>query len=160
MSSIIKQCSFRPAVVEDLNQILAIEREAYKSAWTYEGFLSEIEKPYAQFLVLTDDESDSVILGYVIFWVIDHQGRILNIAVNPKFRKKGFGDKILRFVTNQSLSEGAESIELEVRVSNEPAIQLYQKLGYFVEYLRKRFYSDGEDAYLMRLNLTGSKIDF
>ena len=74
---------------------------------------------------------------------------ITNIAVDPEYRREGLGGKMLELLANVSRDRGMESITLEVRASNIPAISLYEKYGFERSGLRKRYYKDNEDAILM-----------
>ena len=141
--------SFRPAVKEDLEEILKIEVKSYPLPWTYDQFKEEFEKPYSHFLVLTDDETDSVIAGYIVFWQMFEEAHILNVTVNLDWRGLGYAKKMILLVIDSGLKKEAKRIILEVRKSNAAAVALYQKQGFFIDHIKKGFYSDGEDAYFM-----------
>jgi ribosomal-protein-alanine N-acetyltransferase len=68
--------------------------------------------------------------------------------------------EMIRCVVNQAIQHGASRITLDVRKSNLPAIHLYQSARFSIIQIRKGFYSNGEDAYLMALDLKGTVIDF
>lgn len=149
----IPKFSLRPAAEEDLPAILKIEGQSYPLPWTEEAFRLELQKPFASFLVLTDDETDSKIAGYVVYWALFDETHVLNLAVNPDWRGLGFGQRLMRQVINESLRKELKRVFLEVRKSNEGAVTLYQKLGFFIDHVKKKFYEDGEDAYFMVLYL-------
>src|SRR4051812_4772749 len=88
--------SLRNATPEDLPPILEIERQLYPSPWTEENFRAEFQKPYSRFFVLTDDETDSVLAGYIIFWLLFDECQILNVAVRLDHRGQGFGKRMVR----------------------------------------------------------------
>jgi [ribosomal protein S18]-alanine N-acetyltransferase len=152
--------SLRPATDDDLARVLAIETQLVKSPWTLENFRSELTKPFARFLVMTDDETDAEIAGYVVFWVLLEEAQLLNIVVDLPFRGRGMAKEVLRCVVNQAVKGGAKRITLDVRRTNQAAIQLYQSAKFAITQVRKGFYSDGEDAYLMTLDLTDTVIEF
>ncbi len=81
--------------------------------------------------------------------------QVHTIGVSLSHRIKGFAQKLLKQAVREGLQANCRQISLEVRKGNLPAIQLYQKLGFTITQVRKRFYSDGEDAYQMCLSLTG-----
>jgi ribosomal-protein-alanine N-acetyltransferase len=85
---------------------------------------------------------------------------LLNITVDPSYRKKGYAQRVLGIMEDLASSRSLESIFLEVRVGNKPAIQLYKKLGYEQVGLRKDYYpltSGGrEDAIVMKKSLIKS----
>ena len=71
----------RPATADDLPALLAIEQHVHVAPWIAPHFEAELAKPYSHFLVLTDDETDSEIMGYVVYWVMFDAAQILNVAV-------------------------------------------------------------------------------
>lgn len=148
--------SIRPATEEDLPSILAIERKSYvapATPWTEQAFREELTKPFSNFLVLTDDATDSIIPGYIIYWTMFDECHILNVAIDPEWRGVGFATKLVRMAINVALKKNLKRVFLEVRKSNEGAFALYQKLGFFVDHIKKNFYENGEDAYFMVLYL-------
>ena len=152
--------SFRPATTDDLPALLSIEHKVHKAPWTEEHFRTELEKPYSHSLLLTDDETDTQIAGYVVFWILAGDCQILNLAVDLTCRGVGMGQRLVSQVVNAALKAGIEKITLDVRRSNSPALQLYQKTKFTITHVRKAFYSDGEDAYQMTLDLKGEVVDF
>jgi ribosomal-protein-alanine N-acetyltransferase len=152
--------SLRPATSEDLDLIAKIESQVHVAPWTREHFSSELLKPYSQFLVLTDDESDSIVAGYIVFWFMFEECQILNIVVDTPYRGLGFAKRMLRKAALLASQKGVKGVTLEVRKSNLPAIQLYQGLQFVITQIRKGFYSNGEDAYHMKLSLVEDPIQF
>ena len=154
------QLSLRPATTEDLAKVLEIERQVHVAPWTEEHFLAELTKPYSHFLVLTDDETDLEVAGYIVFWTLFDEGQIMNVVVGTRFRGLGLAKTMIRKAASIAEKKGLKQIVLEVRKSNLPAVQLYQKLNFSITHIRKGFYSNGEDAYQMTLPLQGELIDF
>jgi len=102
-------------------------------------------------------------LAYITLSVLAGEAEILNIAVLPEARGKGLSRQLMRFALEDTLHGGHctrrnfslqawENSVLEVRVGNVPARALYRGLGYQEAGIRKRYYSDGEDALIMTLN--------
>jgi ribosomal-protein-alanine N-acetyltransferase len=80
--------------------------------------------------------------------------KINNIAIRKEYRRMGLGRWLMEYVLDLGFRKGCDSAGLEVRGSNEAAIQMYRKLGFKISGMKKRYYSDnGEDALLMMLNL-------
>jgi ribosomal-protein-alanine N-acetyltransferase len=153
--------SLRPAAVDDLDRVLEIEAVAQpQGAWTRDHFVGEFEKPYSRFLVLTDDETDTQVAGYLVYWVMFEEASLQTIAVDVAARGMGYAKLMLRSLISDAVRAGAQRVNLEVRKSNVPAIQLYQGLGFTVSQIRKSFYSNGEDAYQMALHLDGAPVVF
>ena len=152
--------SLRPATSDDIPAILEMERRVHLAPWGDENFKFELTKPYSQFLVMTDDETDEQIAGYIIYWVLFEECQILNVVVDVPYRGLGMAKKMIRQAAQTALQKGIKKINLEVRKSNTAAIQLYQGLRFVITQVRRNFYSNGEDAYQMTLHLDENLIDF
>lgn len=152
--------SLRPATLEDLRQILEIESRVHVVPWSEDHFRAELGKPYSHLLVLTDDETDSKVAGYIVFWTLMEEVQVLNVAVDFPFRGLGLAKRMIRAAISLGLKAGAKRALLEVRKSNQAAIQLYQGLSFSITQIRKNFYSNGEDAYQMTLFLEGDSLRF
>jgi ribosomal-protein-alanine N-acetyltransferase len=109
---------------------------------------------------LTDDETDSKIYGYGVFWALDETLEILNLADDLEYRGLGFAKFIMQCIIREGLKRGAKRLILDVRKSNLPAVGLYQRAGFAITQYRKGFYSNGEDAYHMTLELEGARLEF
>ena len=150
--------SFRPAVFEDLAKVRQIEKKVHRSPWTEEQFQAELDKPYSYFWVCTDDETDSEISAYIVFWMLFEECQVLNVVVDLPHRGLGLAKSMLRKCASLAMQKEIKKIDLDVRKSNLPAIQLYQAMGFSIVHIRKGFYGDGEDAYHMALFLEGDGI--
>ena len=146
-----KSMSLRPATPDDLPLVLEIERESYPEPWNEVHFTKELQTPYSRFLVLTDDETDSVVLGYIVYWLQAEGASLLNVAVAQKWRGLGLARLLLSSMINETVREEIPRIVLEVRESNQKAIAVYGHLGFEKTHERKNFYSDGETAWVMEL---------
>jgi ribosomal-protein-alanine N-acetyltransferase len=145
--------SLRPATEDDVAQIAAIEAKVHKAPWGADEIRAELNKPYGHFMVLTDDETDSVIQGYIVFWLMFDECNILNVAVDLPYRGLGLAKRMIQATVGAAMRKNIRKILLDVRKSNLPAIQLYQAQNFVITHIRKSFYSDGEDAYQMALFL-------
>ncbi len=154
----LPEFSPRDASTDDLAELVRIESAVHVAPWSDAGFTGEFEKPYSHTWLMTDEETDQVIGGYIVFWVMGEEIQILNVAVDLPFRGIGLAQKLIRKVVDFGLRKGAKRVVLDVRKSNMAAIQLYQKLGFTIQTVRKGFYSNGEDAYGMLLDLTVEKV--
>lgn len=136
---------------DDIDEILLIEREAFRTPWSKNAFLCELSKNYDNkniFLVAVLKETEKVI-GYIIGDKIINFTNILNIAVEKNHRKKGIGFALLKTFEEECIKSGFNAITLEVRESNENAINLYKKCGFFIQGRREKYYEGVEDALLM-----------
>ncbi len=143
-------CLIRPARTEDLDEICRIEETSFSVPWRRSDYevLTGLED--AVFLVLCEENSDSVI-GYGCIRQAADEGDLLNIAVREDRRGAGSGTRLLDALVSRAEKKGTERIFLEVRESNLPAIRMYEKAGFENVGVRKRYYTcPEEDALLMR----------
>ena len=132
--------------------ILEIERNSFPSPWDFNSFLSEIDRSISHFWVLLIDE---VLEGYICFWIFANETHLMNIAVHPKWRGKGLGERLLCKMIEVGISEGAKTAWLEVRPSNLVARSLYEKAGFKEVGFRPRYYKEtNEDAIIMSFTLS------
>ncbi len=136
-----------------LEQLLAIEQEAFAEPWTRADYLEEAARPIAHILALVDEkgaEDAPLLLAYAGFWQVLDEADINNVAVAAAQRGRGYGRQLLQAVLARALNLGCKRLTLEVRPSNAPALALYQSLGFVVCGRRSGYYQDnGEDALLM-----------
>jgi [ribosomal protein S18]-alanine N-acetyltransferase len=137
---------FRSATESDLRAVLTIEQNASFHPWTEAAFRSELTNPYSRLWVL---EEGALILGYVCAWFIHDEGQLANIAVLPEYRRRGLGRALIDHVFCEARQRGIRSLSLEVRRSNQAALELYKSLGFQEVSVRVRYYRNGEDALLM-----------
>lgn len=141
----------RPMRVGDIEQIVAIEKETFSTAWSQTAFLNELSNPQSFYMVYEKEEQ---IVGYGGFWKILEEGHINNIAIRKDCRRQGKGKKLLEAMINNGRCIGIDRFTLEVRRSNQTAIQLYQKMGFVGKGMRPRYYQEPvEDALIMWLEL-------
>lgn len=144
--------TFRSMKEEDIPQIVAIEESSFATPWTAEAFERELNmNEYAHYVVMETEEG---ILGYCGLWIILDESHITNIAILPQYRGQRLGEALLQDVINKARDLGANTMTLEVRVSNEIAKKLYRKFGFQNGGIRKRYYTDNyEDGLVMWVNL-------
>lgn len=146
-----KPVLFRPMTKDDLDEVMAIERSAYRYPWSSGFFLQELQVACARSILA---EIDGRVCGYVLFWLLPGAIDVHNLAVAPEFRRLGIARMLMRQVVAAANSQSATRVTLEVRLSNEPAKKLYASLGFIQTGLRRGYYSDdGEDAFTMALEL-------
>jgi len=131
-----------------LEQILAIEAVSFPTPWSRQAFVHELlDNDLASYVVALDGER---VVGYAGMWIIIDEAHLTNVAVHPDYRGRGIGEGLLNELIRVAVNLGAERMTLEVRVSNQVAQKLYQRLGFRQIGLRKGYYSDTkEDAIIM-----------
>ncbi|MCS7203804.1 MAG: ribosomal protein S18-alanine N-acetyltransferase [Thermodesulfovibrio sp.] len=135
----------------DLNQVLEISKESFIIPWSLKSFINELLN---QNSILKVAELNGEVIGYVVARKIVDEAEILSLAVKKDFRRKGIATKLMKSVLNE-IKDFVKSCFLDVRVSNEPAIKLYEKLGFKKVGIRKKYYLyPEEDALLMKLDIS------
>jgi len=122
---------------EDLDEVMNIERTSFSSPWPAVAFLSEISKEYSLAFVATVPER---IAGYICAQHVLDEGHILNLAVHPELRRKGIGNALAEELLGRLKTQGCRIFYLEVRMSNAPAMQFYEHLGFRKVGVRKKYY--------------------
>ncbi len=138
----------REMELADLENVVTIEKELFTSAWSYDDFIYEIlENEFAHNFIL---EKDNIMIGYVCLWIMYEQSQITTIGVDRFYQGQGYGKLLMNSMIEYAKKHGCTSMTLEVRVSNEVAIGLYESCGFEKKAIRKNYYQDNhEDAYLM-----------
>lgn len=166
--------------LSDVYAVSDIEKQTFSDAWSTQSFIYEVsESNYSHMVVLEDQRSSAIvdeslsplqqlihsmesetsaILGYGGLWNIADESHISTIASHPDHRRKGYGELLLAGMVEKSIQLKASYIVLEVRAGNLVAQQLYQKYGFTVVDVRRKYYRDQEDAYDMRLDLENETV--
>jgi ribosomal-protein-alanine N-acetyltransferase len=130
----------------DLPQVIAIERRAFPTPWSLAMFVLELSKPSGICLAAM---LEGRLSAYLVCSRYDRVWHIMNVAVDPDVRRRGLGTALLTRLLERVDDEDAR-YTLEVRRSNGGAIALYERFGFLVAGLRRRYYQDnGEDALVM-----------
>ena len=134
---------------DDIDGVSAIEAEAYgKHHWSKSSFYDEMSNNLAKYYVAKN--SDGELVGYAGTWHIIDEGHITTIAVKNEFLRNHIGEALIHQIIEDCYKDGVKYLTLEVRVSNEPAIKLYEKYGFQSLGTRKGYYQDNnEDALIM-----------
>lgn len=147
----------RPFCVTDIPALVEIEQLSFTTPWTEEAFHNELSNnDLAHYTVV---EVGNRVIAYCGMWLIVDEAHITNIAVHPQFRGKQIGEMLLTYVMAFAHLNGANKMTLEVRPSNETALNLYEKLGFEHKGTRPRYYQDDhEDAWIMWVSLHDNHI--
>lgn len=141
----------RRMTLQDIPAIVEIEKTCFSLPWSPKSFQDSIAREDTIFLVCEISEDTSTgLVGYIGMYVSFDEASITNVAVSPKFRKRGIGEQLVFHAQKAAQEAGAQTIFLEVRTSNAPAISLYEKMGFKNMGVRKNFYQyPTEDANIM-----------
>lgn len=132
---------------EDLDTIIEIENSIYKDTWNKEAYLRDLENDISYNYVL---EYKGIIIGYYGFWVMFDNIDITKVSIRKEFQGKGLSNILMEDFFNRIKNLDIRTITLEVRVSNVKAIGLYEKYGFKNISIRKKYYPDLEDAYILQ----------
>lgn len=146
----LKEDMIRTMRFEDLDAVCSIEHSVFPNPWPRVFFEKDLESSNTVAFVAVENEK---IIGYSIGACIDVEFHITNIAVGLGHQRRGIGLVLLQKMEDVAIDRGCVFAYLEVRTNNLPAINMYKKYGYDVIYTRKRYYIDGDDAYVMHKEL-------
>ncbi|HIS58520.1 MAG TPA: ribosomal protein S18-alanine N-acetyltransferase [Candidatus Limadaptatus stercoravium] len=141
---------FEPLRYEHLRQMAEIEKEAFDMPWTENMFIPEVNSANATYVVGTRGEE---VICYGGFHTVLDEAHITNIAVKSTSRGKGIGRFLFATLLAKAKEAGAKLVTLEVKTTNTAAISLYESFGFKVAGVRKRYYNNLYDAYVMWLDL-------
>ena len=145
----------RPFKLTDIDRICNIEERSFPLPWATSDFMYTYERDPDAFLVVV---SNGQVLGYVVAEIITslgfrnfrskRRGHLLNLAIDPEFRRKGIGTALAKTMLGYLKNKGCEIVWLEVRRSNSIARSFYSKLGFLENGIKFRYYFN-EDAIIM-----------
>jgi ribosomal-protein-alanine N-acetyltransferase len=137
----------RALQLSDLAAIEVIEQRAYPTPWSRSMFASELAKPTSICLGAFEGLD---LIGYVINSRYVDAWHIMNVAVAPEHQRRGVASRLLERLFELTRDDERRGYTLEVRVSNEAAIRLYEQLGFEPRGIRRGYYTDNrEDALIM-----------
>ena len=132
---------------QDLSRVAELERLCFSIPWSEKALASELKNKVALYQVL---EHDGLIAAYAGMWLILDEAHVTNVAVDPQFRRQGFGLLVMLELMRRARSRGATRMTLEVREKNYGAQSFYDTLGFVKAGVRRGYYSDtGEDAFIL-----------
>ncbi|HIE18781.1 TPA: ribosomal-protein-alanine N-acetyltransferase [Candidatus Bathyarchaeota archaeon] len=145
---------------KDLYQVMSINQRCLPENYS-ESFFISLHKNFPETFIVS--EKDGTVIGYIMCRIesglssigftpfsLSKKGHIISIAVLPEHQRKGLGRALIeKALETMTKFYNAKSCYLEVRISNEPAIRLYKKVGFEVQRTIKGYYADGENAYIM-----------
>lgn len=136
----------RAMTKEDLDEVLAVERESFREPWTKNMFLGELSQEITVYRVAAENDR---VIGYMGMYHVADEGHITNVAVAKDFRRRGVAGALIASFLAYAQENHLAFLTLEVRRSNSGAIRLYEKYGFREIGVRPRYYENKEDALLM-----------
>jgi len=168
----------RRMTLEDIDQVVELDRLSFPIAWSARTYQHEIvHNETSTMIVLQEADAEPIrktnggeqggwlprlliperhpyvpLLGYAGFWSIADEAHISTIAVHPDWRGHKLGELLIWIMVREAIAKNAAVVTLEVRVGNQVAINLYRKYGFTIVGRRKGYYRDNnEDAHIMAL---------
>lgn len=168
-----------PMRLEDISEVSRLEHRCFTNPWPESAYRRELRNPANNYYVVlrqrAQDEPRATsepetrgrlsllplvrrvervpadpIVGFAGMWIMYDEAHVTTIGIAPELRGKGLGELLIVHLFEEALRRNAQWVTLEVRVSNSPAITLYEKYGFTIQGVRRRYYSDnGEDAHIM-----------
>lgn len=134
--------------LEDISAVYDLECKCFSVPWSIDSFMQEVEvNKLAHYYVGVENGE---VVAYGGYWLVVDEAHITNIAVSPDCRRRGYGKRLVEIMLDRAKLDGARSITLEVRESNEAARMLYRSFGFKDAGVRPGYYQDPkEDAILM-----------
>ena len=144
----------RPFAPGDVAAILEIQGTAQEIAQWRAGDYERLAQERGGVILMAEWKGTAGATGFAAARVLGAEAEVQNLAVRPEFRRRGVGRQLLRAIHEHLAAAGVERVFLEVRVSNQPALDLYRSCGYTPCGLRRNYYtSDGEDALVLEHHL-------
>ena len=132
---------------DHVSQIAQLEAQCFSDPWSEKSIASELENPLSLWLVA---EENGQVWGYVGSQTVLDESDMMNVAVDPGFRRQGIARALIETLIAELSKMGSRCLRLEVRVSNENARALYARMGFQQLGLRKNYYHNPkEDALIL-----------
>lgn len=129
-------------------QVAELEKLCFSSPWSRNSVASELNNPLSLWLVAMDGDT---VAGYIGSQSVMGEADMMNVAVHPAYRRHGIGKMLVEGLVKALIDREVYRLTLEVRASNEPAISLYDQLGFTQVGRRPNYYRDPrEDALILR----------
>lgn len=148
----VERISIRPPQIGDARTLAEAELECFSDPWPPQFFVSEILADGRFNRLLVDPAGRMVAYLFCVWQYLDLH--VLKVATMPQFRRCGLARRLMALAEDHVVEMGGESLTLEVRSSNQPAIVMYETLGYDHAGIGAGYYQNGEDAVVMRKRMS------
>jgi ribosomal-protein-alanine N-acetyltransferase len=143
-----------PMREQDLDQVMEIEHASFRAPWSRQVFAEELERDWAYVDVVRDRDTSgrSSVAAFCNYWLVRDEVHILNVASHPDYRRRGHAARLMAHVVDFAKRHRCRYVTLEVRRSNEAAIEMYKSFDFCPVGIRPNYYvEDNEDAIVMLL---------
>tara|TARA_B110000914_G_scaffold162485_1_gene143023 strand:- start:1119 stop:1577 length:459 start_codon:yes stop_codon:yes gene_type:complete len=142
--------SYRKLLLDDVETLVEIEKLNNRQTWSSAHFSSSIVDKNTLSIGLVAERR---LIGYALALIVPESADLLNIGIQPNYKRQGYGEVLLNYLLVQLKKANVRALILEVGVENHIAINFYQKLGFEVFGIREKYYSNREDAKIMKLHI-------
>lgn len=151
----LEEAKILPLAEGDIEQVLAIERLSFSHPWSPYAFKQELRNKLSHlFCIKVPEDNTETLVAYLCLWLLKDEAHITNIAVHPRYRRRGLARRLLDFAEELAKRKGARDLTLEVRRSNLAAVEMYRQKGFQLSGIRRGYYyEEREDALVMTLKL-------
>lgn len=133
---------------EYVEQVANLEALCFSDPWSLRSITAELSNPLSFWLIAVSDDR---VIGYIGSQSVMGESDMMNVAVDPVWRRRGVAEALINELINGLRIRNNHCLTLEVRVSNDAAVRLYNKLGFIKVGLRKNYYHNPkEDALILR----------
>ena len=129
-----------------VTQVAELEKICFSDPWSENSVASELKNPLSLWLVALDG---ATVAGYIGSQSVGEEADMMNVAVHLDYRRKGIARELVMGLVSALREKGVQSLALEVRQSNEPAIALYSQLGFQQVGLRPNYYRNPKENALI-----------
>lgn len=137
----------RKMTINDIFEVVKLENQVFKESLGEEFFLKELEfNPFQKYYVY---ELNKTIISYIGLRVYDDQSEVIHFLVKEGYQNKGYGQAVFDYILDELKNNSIKTITLEVRKNNHPALNFYYKNDFNKIGLRKKYYSNNDDAILL-----------
>jgi len=159
-AAVVRTLRIRRARAQDVANLAALEAAAFSRPWTENQLAAQRSGGDAAIWLIEEvpygRASAPLPLAYAIFLRLPGESELLRVATRPEQRGRGLATRLLARALRVLERSGRPRTHLEVACDNATAVALYERLGFFVSGIRKRYYADGSDAVTMTRGPAGN----
>jgi ribosomal-protein-alanine N-acetyltransferase len=144
--------NLRKFLSADLVKVMEIERNSFSEPWP-ESYLKKFCKNHPHEFLVAENKGE--VVGFVAGEISENLGKVSLIAVDQNYREKGVGKKLLEFILNHFKEKGIRTVVARARTENEKGVAFLKSFGFEITEMIKKYYPNGDDAYLMEKDLGG-----
>ena len=148
--------TLRPLAEQDLDAVMIVEEASFVQPWSRRLFVDELSQPSRRYVVANDGEA---VRGYGGIMVGGEEATVVTLAVAPGYREQGVASLLLMNLVERARRQGARHLTLEVRESNQPALELYRKFGFEQAGKRKGYYTNEDAVVICAVDIDSSEYE-